>query len=51
VSERGESGERKRKERRARWSGRWGISYLVTLLQVRTDGVESSSDVEESRNA
>lgn len=28
-----------------------GISYLVTLLQARTDGRESSNDIEESRDA
>jgi len=47
----GETGERKGKVRRARWSGRWVIDYLVTLLQVRTDGGKGSNDLEESRDA
>jgi hypothetical protein len=37
VSEREETGERKGKLRRARWSGGRRINYLVTLLQVRTN--------------
>jgi hypothetical protein len=44
-------GKEKGKGERARWSGRWGINYLVTLLQVRTNGRESSSDLEESSDA
>lgn len=42
VSKREETGERKGKLRRARWSGRWGVNYLVTLLQ-RSEPIEGKA--------